>query len=710
MHEKMKDSPEYLKLFMNRFKTAMKNEEALTDETILMCWLTDSKETENILLKKMEALLKPPINPDSFKWFKEYVSESLIWFKKSNNGEILMYEKLLDMAKKYNEDINKEYGKIYEQFSLNNKFQELISIENKDIIKRNDDSKVGMFSNLSMLDEKKQEEFESKSKSTSSTDKGAVSDEELRAFVNLHCLTSSMISVAYSIDKEFHATMSQLMDGFGVYKNGPPKTMDRCQAKIESDYLSNEFPQCSQLLDTVRGSLTFDSVESLINGYNNLISVSNSSKMISIARIKNGFADTDETDCYKDLKVNVLFISQNDARRRIICEIQFLLAKYLQVKKKGHKLYQIIRRDTYFTLVKSLKTNSNSNNDGGVVSGAPTKIKQFAQIDTTTCDAYKPGYNFSRCDFDPDSNLLTLTMSEGGTIHDNVALTVINIKTKEVLLQINKINVNDNDSVQWIKFKKNDENMCLAYSNHNQGGRKIHIWDPTTKKEIHCIDTKADGKIKKFCVDSQNNIFIVTNAGSLYTGNIRSDKMSQSQRIRLPRGASGHCIAVTDNGKYAITFTYSYQSIDFTVINMRSKTEKQINIVKLKAVSNPEYLESVATFKDIKSGSDFCAIGTSQGKIEIWNLDELKNVTVINVTSGRIALRSVFARGMILAAVGWDGILRVWTTNDFSKPFFEQDIKVEVAWDCLQVTSNSKFLTVSGQKNRKAVCRIWQLM
>ena len=65
---------------------------------------------------------------------------------------------------------------------------------------------------------------------------------------------------------------------------------------------------------------------------------------------------------------------------------------------------------------------------------------------------------------------------------------------------------------------------------------------------------------------------------------------------------------------------------------------------------------------------------------------------------------------MILAAVGWDGILRVWTTNDFSKPFFEQDIKVEVAWDCLQVTSNSKFLTVSGQKNRKAVCRIWQLM
>eukprot|EP01084_Bolivina_argentea_P168976 292944_1 len=174
------------------------------------------------------------------------------------------------------------------------------------------------------------------------------------------------------------------------------------------------------------------------------------------------------------------------------------------------------------------------------------KLKKLATIDTKSSNSYSPGYSFQRCGFEPNSNLLTLTMSEGGTIYDNVALTVINIKTKEMLLHINAINCNDNDSAQWIKYKNK---MCLVYSNHAKGGKKLNIWDPTTRKEIHSV--QINDTMKKFYINSQNNAFILCRSGKLYIGHINQNEIKEF--VSVDYTASGHCIAVTDNGKYAIS-------------------------------------------------------------------------------------------------------------------------------------------------------------
>ena len=81
------------------------------------------------------------------------------------------------------------------------------------------------------------------------------------------------------------------------------KTIDRCCAKVENDYLECAFPQCSQLLDIVRGSITCQSIEQLLSAYDTLTQIVSKQPRFEIARVKNGFADTQTTATYKDIKV-----------------------------------------------------------------------------------------------------------------------------------------------------------------------------------------------------------------------------------------------------------------------------------------------------------------------------------------------------------------------------------------------------------------------
>ena len=120
------------------------------------------------------------------------------------------------------------------------------------------------------------------------------------------------------------------------------KTIDRCCAKVENDYLDTSFPQCSQLMDIVRGSVTCQTIEQLLTAYAKLTEMcTQQSSPFKMARVKNGFADTQNTAAYKDIKVNLLYTSKNDDKLRLICEMQFLLSDYLVLKKKSHKPYEV---------------------------------------------------------------------------------------------------------------------------------------------------------------------------------------------------------------------------------------------------------------------------------------------------------------------------------------------------------------------------------
>lgn len=65
---------------------------------------------------------------------------------------------------------------------------------------------------------------------------------------------------------------------------------------------------------------------------------------IGIARTKSMFTlATMNDNRYKDIKVNAIFHSQK-MNKSVICEIQLILQSYLTIKKDGHRLYEIVRR------------------------------------------------------------------------------------------------------------------------------------------------------------------------------------------------------------------------------------------------------------------------------------------------------------------------------------------------------------------------------
>ena len=79
---------------------------------------------------------------------------------------------------------------------------------------------------------------------------------------------------------------------------------------------------------------------------------------LEICRIKNGFNTTDNNNSsgYRDLKINVLYKSAKQ-ELNMIGEIQFLLMEFLDAKKKGHKLYSILREEEFYDSVVSHSNN-----------------------------------------------------------------------------------------------------------------------------------------------------------------------------------------------------------------------------------------------------------------------------------------------------------------------------------------------------------------
>ena len=144
------------------------------------------------------------------------------------------------------------------------------------------------------------------------------------------------------------------------YKDAPVKTRERCIAKSKMDYFDREWPHSSNLLDTVRCSVSFDDIESFLKGFNLFYSKYNgdsnavvgrlgkSDGIQFIVRIKNDFSELNGSDQdyhYCDVKFNVL-LEYNG--QRLIGEIQFLLKFMLTAKKMGHSIYSFQRKYDFY--------------------------------------------------------------------------------------------------------------------------------------------------------------------------------------------------------------------------------------------------------------------------------------------------------------------------------------------------------------------------
>jgi len=134
------------------------------------------------------------------------------------------------------------------------------------------------------------------------------------------------------------------------FHRGPPKTYERMVEKvIEYTDEGADYPRAFKICDVLRNSINCQSLNDIYDAFkilkNNFV----------VVRVKNRFAkDYDATLSmgYRDLLVNVLY-EHTAYKLKVICEIQFHLQGFLDIKKKQHKLYKIIRANSYKTLLQN---------------------------------------------------------------------------------------------------------------------------------------------------------------------------------------------------------------------------------------------------------------------------------------------------------------------------------------------------------------------
>lgn len=132
---------------------------------------------------------------------------------------------------------------------------------------------------------------------------------------------SKLLITAYQVNPIFESKCREILSQskLGVkceYKAAPVKLKERCKLKAELDYSNREYPSTSYLLDIIRCSLVLETTKDLIQAivtFTHLIESGNGGCITHIVRIKNGFADIDDSasDCalsqfrYSDVKVYV---------------------------------------------------------------------------------------------------------------------------------------------------------------------------------------------------------------------------------------------------------------------------------------------------------------------------------------------------------------------------------------------------------------------
>eukprot|EP01083_Nonionella_stella_P039752 108137_1 len=333
--------PHAIIYFKNVIKEAFKNRLPYPDETLVIYWLSNKVECEQLIMNTCIVILTPPIDGAQFKWFETYLIPSLLWFQRSTTNSKYLYHNLMDITKNFDIDVTDEFNTVLKETQKSAKWGLLHAIKNEEYVLRQDHEEVGLLLHVQDMNNPKKYCF---------TEDDIRDNSSLIDFINLYGCTAQLINISRLLDEEYHSLLQEQLKGMN-YKQGPPKTMDRCKAKIENDYLHSLFPQCSKLLDIVRCSILFDSVGELVIGYEKMMSFINSSEQFQVARIKNGFSDVNNDEGYRDIKLNIIFKSNVFKGVNMICEIQMILSGYLSVKKKSHKLYKIDRRRHYFDLV-----------------------------------------------------------------------------------------------------------------------------------------------------------------------------------------------------------------------------------------------------------------------------------------------------------------------------------------------------------------------
>ena len=360
---------------------------------LLVAFAANPEEVQRMLTKCCKQVLSAPIRRSEYEWFQRYVFPSPVWMQRNERGEYL-FEDLLHIAKSMSEKIDASMASIFEHLRAHKHWADVAAIKNQTLVERQDDECVGLLREQGLKDvlDAKHEDAEQEE-----------AEVGLAAFIDSNLAVNMLTTTAQRIDAEFQRRVQMVMNRFGDFRAGPVKTAERCQSKVENEYEEAVYPKAAKLLDLVRCSVSFNTVEQLLAGYEGLMRHIAGTDAFELARIKNGFLLDAGAASYRDIKVNVVFHSETDPENAVsmVCEVQLVLNQFLHEKKRIHKLYGILSERRFFEMVIRQKTeDEDERKDFKQLKFEPVlNVNQQVTMSSTGTNVYK-------CSVDSELGLL----------------------------------------------------------------------------------------------------------------------------------------------------------------------------------------------------------------------------------------------------------------------------------------------------------------
>ena len=464
-------------------------------------------------------------------------------------------------------------------------------------------------------------------------------------------------------------------------------------------------------MDIIRCSVTFRDISDFLDGYNYLLKhIEKEGKgRLKIARIKNGFNrlkngnDTNDGG-YRDLKVNVIFVSSKRNKLTMIGEIQFLLNPFLKAKKKSHKLYSILRKQVFYKLV-TQDTADNLMTKRAHLAHATEKfeINQKEVIYNAIVSEEIDSLAVVIDDLDEYGLLgLTIEMCKLSKAIQNKGKNVLSSRSVG-----RKVGVSVDDTIAF--YKHNGQVLLLHTKDKTKniyGIRKKADIDDAEIKEILTAEKSKNGRffsgIQSFVVDKKDRILIHARSSKYPLGvwNAQVDEyLPVTDWIQLRSMKQVDKIVCDfDLGEKIDSIAPSFDESDNKLACAVSGFENKFWLLDLLSgkCTRFECKSMQQTQSSVFIGNKYLAIGgtgdNKQGFIEIWDKTDRKLHRVLKgFESGVGVLKSV---GSSMYACSFKGDLIVCNVNN---DFEQQKLNVKLYnIPKVHISENGKYLTVAG--------------
>ena len=587
---------------------------------------------------------------------------SSIWLQRDRENKF-MFETMLKITKSMSEKIDGSMDSIYQHLQTHQEWDKLKAIKNQEVVQRQDDERVGQ-----LLDKGIRNIAETKEQQED--------DKDLSTFIDSNLAVNILSSTAKKINAEFQGRIRAVMSRFGDFREGPGKTVERCQSKLENDYQKAAYPKAAKLLDVVRCAVSFNTVEQLLAGYDGLMRhINTNTSSLELARVKNGF--TDKQAAFRDIKVNVVYHSETDLENEtsLICEVQLMLNQYLHEKKRIHKLYSILRERTFFEMVvlEEGKTNGPTKDIKTLQFEPLLNVKEHVKL------SYTETY-FHKCSVNSDLGLLGMTCDGGEQFF------CVKMDSKNVVFQCPSLGYNTHHWVvhqgkSYLSLQTKESEIKMFAANSFAEDVALSISLPATESINY---TEFDSSFE--------NIFILKNFQQLEQrtiADVQNVKLSIKLKEEVEDPGLKQLVLSNDGTFCAIGggFIQSY----FYLIDLTSKTQHKITSKALKKSLAPCFINGDAYIVAVGGG-------TGDG-VEIWDVQQKQFLRVLQIKGQNIGCSA--STNNIFSVGTYDGKLILWDVRNWER-FFSKEFSGMIAAS-IHLTSDSKYLTIGGVGGDKCV-------